>query len=631
MSRFVRAGARRALATASLAALLVCLACNAPPDGRAPESQRVQPTGAVGDVCVPTGAHAAHARFACAACHPCGGALSFDVPVTFPGGTTSEGGTIVRDASGATCTVACHAPLGGTPAPIAWATPGPLPCTGCHLPATLPGTHVPVSATATRAECEACHQLDGHTTGTTVVVSHGAAWSDPASAGFHAPAANAGLAGCTGCHGPRLAGTSVARGCGSCHDADLPAGVASWDVNCVMCHGGAELPNGAPPEATWGNAGDPLRVGAHTLHLTTSRAPEMTCTTCHPTQPADAFTPGHVDGGTAEVHLARSADGATAAWDRASGRCSGTYCHAGNGGAEPAPSWTAPATGRCDGCHGLPPAVGHPRVGPELAGCAPCHPDTIAPGGQLIAIGAGGRHLDGAVQAIGGHTDAFKADTESPDFHAFEANRALVSCAGCHGPTLEGGIAPACAQCHGVGWDTGCVMCHGGVANLTGAPPKATWRSTSATAIGAHTAHVTARSGLSAPLACELCHPRPLTPLAAGHADGSIDVTGYTGSDPWLLAAVGSPGWNGTSCATSYCHGSLLGAGVPQPDWTSTSALIRACNGCHGMPPADGPLVGGQPRTAGTRRSSGSTASTVTAATPARRWTRSCTSTGGAT
>ena len=39
-----------------------------------------------------------------------------------------------------------------------------------------------------------------------------------------------------------------------------------------------------------------------------------------------------------------------------------------------------------------------------------------------------------------------------------------------------GGVSTvACSTCHGSSWATTCTMCHGGVDNTTGAPPKATW------------------------------------------------------------------------------------------------------------------------------------------------------------
>jgi predicted CxxxxCH...CXXCH cytochrome family protein len=216
----------------------------------------------------------------------------------------------------------------------------------------------------------------------------------------------------------------------------------------------------------------------------------------------------------------------------------------------------------------------------------------VAADGALVPPPAG-RHLDGAVQSVGGHSQAFKTDTASAEFHAFEANRALAGCAPCHGAELEGGSGTACAECHGADWKTACVMCHGGTANATGAPPKATWGNPSPIAVGAHTAHVAATHNLSPAFGCEYCHPKPATPLAAGHANGAVEVTGYTGADAVVAGVIGPPGWSGTSCATSYCHAGVPLGLVPQPAWTSTSAVIRSCTGCHPLPPNDGPLVSG--------------------------------------
>ena len=352
------------------ASLLATLACEAPPTPAPAAPPRTQRARAEGDVCVPTGAHEAHGRFGCQACHPCGGALSFDLPVRLPGGTTSAGGTFGSDANGGlTCYVGCHAPKGSPLDPISWNASGPLACTACHAPASLPNAHPPVLGTATRADCLACHLLEQHTSGTVVVVGHDAAWSQPGSDRFHAYSANAVFASCASCHGPRLAG-GAAPGCATCHDAALPEGVASWSENCVMCHGGEEPGNGAPPSAappsaTWGNGADAVRVGAHSRHLTAGPVgPAATCSDCHVT-PADAFAPGHIDGGTAEVVFARAPLGATPAFDRITGTCSGTYCHGGGlgGGTHTSPVWTRLGQGEadCGACHGLPPPPPHPR------------------------------------------------------------------------------------------------------------------------------------------------------------------------------------------------------------------------------------------------------------------------------
>lgn len=114
------------------------------------------------------------------------------------------------------------------------------------------------------------------------------------------PPTRARPARCTGCHGADLSGGSSGVACGRCHDRNLPAGVASWSVNCVMCHGGLENATGAPPKARWGSEADAIRIGAHTAHVVATISAPIGCATCHPV-PADALSPGHLGDGTADV------------------------------------------------------------------------------------------------------------------------------------------------------------------------------------------------------------------------------------------------------------------------------------------------------------------------------------------
>lgn len=598
--------ARRA-APLLLLALLASCGQDAPRPAAPPAgSTRGAHTGDPG--CAGTTTHDVHvAMFRCDACHPTGATFGFDVPFTFPGGTTTLGGTLIRDAAGTTCTVACHSPKGAPAVTIAWSTPGPLACTACHASSTLPQAHPPVAANATRADCQACHLSSGHTDGTVAVSGHAPAWSDRTSAGFHAASANSDLASCRGCHGQDLAGTAVASACARCHDVGLPTGVTSWKVNCVMCHGGVDLPVvGAPPKATWGNSADAVRIGAHTKHLQGSAlAPAAECTACHPV-PADVFTPGHLDGGTAEVTFARVVPGTTPSFDRATATCSSTYCHGAGlaGGTRTAPVWTRVGVGEaaCGACHGLPPPAPHPTVSSSLTGCAGCHALTLDPTGAMIPPAQGGKHLDGAVEATGGHPAAFK-DPASPEFHAFAANRGLASCQGCHGPALDGvggSTTVSCATCHAAGWPTRCTMCHGTAADGTGAPPRATWGGAGdPLRVGAHAKHVVA-GAISGAVACGVCHAVPADAFSAGHLGDSPAEVALTG-----LAAAGgaTPGWSRTTgtCASTYCHGAYSGtynyysyeepvsayyAGAnATPSWTGSG---MTCTSCHGNPPPTG-------------------------------------------
>ena len=213
--------------------------------------------------------------------------------------------------------------------------------------------------------------------------------------------------------------------------------------------------------------------------------------------------------------IAGARPGSVPAWDRTTATCSSTYCHGATlaGGTNTAPLWTGgPSQATCGSCHGVPPPAPHPAS--DLTGCVACHPETMDAGGALIPPSLGGKHVDGIVEAAGAH-DAAWMDQASAGFHAYPANANLQSCTACHGATLAGGSGPACSSCHdGVtanAWG-GCTMWHGGTANQTGAPPRATWGNGSAVAVGAHSSHV-GTNPVSGPIACAECHATPADAL----------------------------------------------------------------------------------------------------------------------
>lgn len=618
----LRSVASRVALAAGLTLTVLSLACGGAPAG-APTSPSTHSAALTGDAaCTGPTTHERHvALFACDTCHGIGGKYGFETPFTFPRGTTTAGGTIVRGTSTTptTCTVACHFPLGAAPHSVAWNAPAPLACTACHATSTLPAAHPAVAANATRAQCEACHATAGHLGGVIDANAHGADWVDASKPGFHAFSANGGLASCQSCHGQDLSGGSSGVSCASCHDVGLPAGVTSWKTDCVMCHGGTSDQTGAPPAATWGNAGDPargggtadpVRVGAHRSHVAAgATAPAFDCSVCH-VKPANALAAGHVDGGLPEVTFGgRATVGSTPAWDRATRTCGNTYCHGATlaGGTNTRPVWTAVGQGQatCGTCHGLPPPAPHPSVAGGLAGCITCHPATVAATGALVSPASGGKHLDGIVQATlgsGGGHGASWMDTTSNGFHAYSANASLASCQGCHGVALDGvggSAKTACASCHGAAWRTTCVACHGGALNATGAPPRGTWgRAADPIAVGAHTKHVTA-GAIAGAFDCSVCHVKPADALSAGHANGTATVTwgalaGASGAKPSWSRATGT-------CASTYCHGGYSGRydylvyeTLGTVTYAGSNATVSwtggamTCASCHGSPPAVG-------------------------------------------
>jgi predicted CxxxxCH...CXXCH cytochrome family protein len=330
--------------------------------------------------CSNTSVHTTHVNmFACATCHPCG-AFGFDTPYTFPGGTTTAGGTLTRGTP-TTCTVACHFPKGSPSHEISWNEPTPLSCLSCHASSSLPSSHSVFPPTSTREECQGCHRITQHMEGTVAIQGHDAAWMDTTGPGFHAFAANErGLSNCAFCHGADLSGGAARVSCAQCHGS-------TWRSNCTMCHGGTDNLTGAPPRTTWGNSTDPLAVGAHTIHVATSTTSNgFACTVCH-VKPADALASGHANGLTELTFggLATSR-GAAPAWDGTAATCASTYCHGTiPSGLNPSPVWTADVLGTnlCRACHGTPPGSGAHWIHTSFS-CARCHNHVVSTGLAII-------------------------------------------------------------------------------------------------------------------------------------------------------------------------------------------------------------------------------------------------------
>jgi predicted CxxxxCH...CXXCH cytochrome family protein len=190
-----------------------------------------------------------------------------------------------------------------------------------------------------------------------------------------------------------------------------------------------------------------------------------------------------------------------------------------------------------------------------------------------------------------------------PDFHPSlvrAAGWSFATCQKCHGADFKGGIAGvSCQECHSLqvsasGTST-CSSCHGGPRSP--APPRDLDGDTSPSArgVGAHEAHLTGRTIISAPIACSACHVVPAEIDSPGHIDHSRPATvTFSG----LAVADGAkPTWNGASCSATYCHGggtklaADAAAHLLPPAWTlGTSQAF--CGSCHGVPPSDAAHAG---------------------------------------
>ncbi len=381
--------------------------------------------------------------------------------------------------------------------------------------------------------------------------AHPDSWMDKSSPDFHGQVVqSSGSAGCAVCHGQDWLGGKVGVSCADCHQGHT--GV------CILCHGGVDNNTGAPPLGLRGETADTtIAVGAHTAHLSGSEdsiSVGIACGSCHYV-PVFVADPRHIDrsGGVghqpvdsvAEITWQGIADGGGAAWNRSTRSCTGTYCH-GNfdgGNRSNAPVWTASSQAHCGSCHdiGITPAELQWKhafhVGTAGLACADCHAGVVD---TLLTIVGRALHINGEVN--------------------FQV-RDTARCSPCHSPN------PAA-----------CVLCHGGIDNQTGAPPRGLHGETAASqlAVGAHTGHL--ESGyISDGVPCAECHLVPATVASPGHfdADSIAEIT-------WGTLAGSASQWNrGTAtCRQTYCHGNFSGGYAGNaPIWTAPGQA--ACGSCH--------------------------------------------------
>jgi predicted CxxxxCH...CXXCH cytochrome family protein len=567
------------------------------------------------------GAHASHvaAGLDCGACHvkPAPGDHShIDGKVRIVWGALATGNDSVTpdyDRDLGCRSTYCHGDFpGGNRATVQWtaAGQGEARCGTCHgdvsstLPA-LPRNHPALAAGSTYATCAACHPdtVDaagairaggGHVDGVVQIdpdAKHQSGWSNPA---LHGAAVVGDPRACERCHAVRQPAAVTNVTCADCHK-----GGQDWTTTCNGCHGSETDPRGAPPRDLSGNtAVSVVGVGAHGAHVNSSwlSAP-LDCVFCH-RKPADAYDAGHFDG-VATVTAYQGEDAAWIAagkdpgWNRGTATCATSYCHSAYAPAN-VPVWTQPRAESCGTCHGLPPGAPHPEVASDLAGCGACHPDTMTGSGQMIPPPLGA-HLDGRVSVTGGHVAAFM-NPQSPEFHAYAANRGLSTCRGCHAPDLSGGFTGvSCATCHGASWKTSCTMCHGGLANQTGAPPTTIWGyDADAVRVGGHTVHVSG-GALGRPIDCALCHPMPPDALAPGHIDtvtGAASPAANVVFTGLATQGIAAPTWNrATPTCNVYCHGGAFSSATKgsntAPAWTGGPGAA-VCGTCHALPPGGG-------------------------------------------
>jgi predicted CxxxxCH...CXXCH cytochrome family protein len=379
------------------------------------------------------------------------------------------------------------------------------------------------------SQCRACHP-DTMATDTTIDVAGGKHVNGTVDevtyhpVGWSVPSA----------HG--LAANRDLELCRSCHGSDLAGGSvgiscaachgAGWESNCAFCHGdrnraGSALLKAAPPQGSQDETATTARaVGAHLSHV--DAGPLAGAIGCPTCHPVPTGL-AHVDGTPAVTFSGvASAAAPPASWN---GTTCATYCHGASlsGGTNKAPAWTTVdgTQASCGTCHGVAPPAPHP----QNADCGRCH------GGYTSGTVNPASHVNGTLEL-----DA-------------------LTCASCHGDAARAGTDLEKA-----------------------APPIGTAGETAQTtrAVGAHAAHVYG-SRWSDGVACAECHTVPGQLL---HASGTVELS----FGPIANARGAVTTWNGTTCATSNCHG----AGSDKqgtnetPTWTG-GASQADCGTCHAV------------------------------------------------
>ena len=564
----------------------------------------------------PTAASAGHpSNTRCDDCHPAGATPTTGVPagITAPSallGTHVDGHLDVLRTG---CT-ACHGDYGsdGVAPGDLKAAPGynvnvGRDAAGLTTGGTQIGGHnAHLQRTDLRTglvRCDECHVVPAandtaHANGVAAVDMAGAL-STTAKVGGLTPSYSGGSCSSVYCHGaaytargavyagsnaaPSWIGGTAARACGTCHrvapnntvhtNANNPAA----PQNCNACHGAAYDcdVNRAPlgtcqvdpalhingvgnfPTGCSDCHGQPPATGSHVAHATTSlRAVALDCDSCHGTKPASGSIT-HADGvkaigwsALATANATTATPGVTPAGFTTPVSCS-NYCHAPGdaavyGGLKRPITWDS-GTVACDACHGAPPPV-TTTAGvdhPQNPFCYSCHGAGYDLGG--LTVGALGTHLDTTLQ------------------------KPANGCTACHG--VLAGVGGAAVTSAG---PTVAPGYNGTGVDTTGDTL------TTARGVGAHDGHVRKTNLRSAALPCDECHSGAV-PVAGDTAHANGTVAQAFGA----LAKTGgvTPGWDGTTCSATYCHGNFKNGNgqfvMPAAPTSAPTGVIVAALGAN--------------------------------------------------
>ncbi|KAB2967988.1 MAG: CxxxxCH/CxxCH domain-containing protein [Thermoanaerobaculia bacterium] len=292
-------------------------------------------------------------------------------------------------------------------------------------------------------------------------------------------------------------------------------------------------------------------------------------------------------------------------WRWTDGTCSSTYCHSNAAplGGTDLPrtvTWNQAAALNCASCHATQArsdsgtasdlSNAHGRHVQSTSGetgsyafkCSECHAGTLvaAPHDPWLLdatdLADKTKHVDG-LRSVG-FSSAFAGAVDQSG-GGYDGGGHTCSSTYCHSTGTS--TAPPFGAQISIAWnasaDAECDSCHGGNAAATvttGAGPIAT---------NGHGAHMNQGSYLGSNFMCFRCHSD--TVVSAGdraintrsfHVNAARDVN--PSNDTTTV-------WNGSTCASNYCHSSGQAAAVIQyystPAW-SGGTLANDCKGCHG-------------------------------------------------
>ncbi|GAB7025099.1 CxxxxCH/CxxCH domain c-type cytochrome [Geotalea toluenoxydans] len=391
----------------------------------------------------------------------------------------------------------------------------------------------------------------------------------------------------------------------------------------ISCHGG-------PAQAKWGQkfAADctgchgnnaisftPISSGKHKLHMNnpTFLGKNFACAACHAltVNPDDRSIADSAVHGNGFKNYTGTLAGSRSSYTTATGVCSASYCHTdGKGGTNKTftslNGWKSSATTLgCLGCHGnsspadFTSGYGEPNYASTGAGtlrandhknhvdngrlsCASCHGGTVDAGGAIFSGNSThilNRQID--VQAGNGKSFGYEEGTKTCS---------NISCHGGKGSFSKIWGAPVTEDCTG---------CHGNN-HLSFAPISS----------GSHKSHINNAATIGTYYNCTECHAKTINADERSFADGTKHGNGFI--DYSGARAGGSASYNSVqgNCSNTYCHtdgkGKANVAFSSVNGWNSKT-IYSNCIGCHGNDSApDFASTAGEPnyasQTAGTLR-----------------------------